>query len=315
MWFKNLQLFQMTNTLDLQQIEDQLEAFKFEPCKSIETYRLGWVKPAPTAKQLHHIGSGATLLCLRRQEKVIPAAVVNETLQERVEEIELKQGRRVGRKEKLSIKEDILSELTPRAFVRSSFTWGYIAPSDNLVIVDAASGKKADEFLDLLRQTVGSLPVVPFSTKESPSVVMTDWLQNANKRPQGLELDGQCELRSDLEEDSVIRAKQGELDAEEVIAHIETGKQVVKLAVDWQERVQCIICDDLTIKRLRFGDDLLEEAKDSYGDEDPMTRLDADFNLMVLELRRFIKAMSDAFGGRTSLGSDGFALKGESDVG
>jgi len=298
MWFKNLQLFQMTNTLDLQHIEDQLEAFKFEPCKSIETYRLGWVKPVPTAKQLHHIGSGATLLCLRRQEKVIPAAVVNETLQERVEEIELNQGRRVGRKEKLSIKEDILIELTPRAFVRSSFTWGYISPDDNLVIVDAASAKKADEFLDLLRQTLGSLPVVPFNTEHSPIVVMTEWLQDATKRPDGLELDGQCELRSDLEEGSVIRAKQGELDAEEILAHIETGKQVVKLAIDWKEHVQCIICDDLTLKRLRFGDDLLEEAQDSYSDEDPMTQLDADFNLMVLELRRFIKALAGWMGGR-----------------
>ena len=306
MWFKNLQLFQLNNDieLDLNQLESQLEAFKFEPCKSIETYRLGWTLPAATAGQRYHASSGAILLCLRRQEKVIPAAVVNETLQEKVEELEAKENRHVGRKEKLSIKEDILSELTPRAFVRSSFTWGYIVPQDNLVVVDASSTKKADEFLDLLRQTLGSLPVVPFNTEQSPSIVMTEWLRDASKRPQGLELDGQCELRSDLEEGSVIRCKQQELDAEEILAHIETGKQVVKLAINWQDRLQFILNDDLSIKRLRFGDDLLDEAKDSYSDEDPMTRLDTDFTLMTLELKRFIPTLAEWLGGQTNLGQN-----------
>ena len=306
MWFKNLQLFQLNKEieLDTSKLESQLEAFRFEPCKSIETYRLGWTLPATTASQLHHISGGAILLCLRRQEKVIPAAVVNETLQERIEELEAKENRHVGRKEKLSIKEDILSELTPRAFVRSSFTWGYISPADQIVVVDASSAKKADEFLDLLRQTLGSLPVVPFNTEQSPSIVMTEWLQDASKRPQGLELDGQCELRSDLEEGSVIRCKQQELDAEEILAHIETGKQVVKLAINWQERLQFILQEDLIIKRLRFGDDLLDEAKDSYGDEDPMTRLDTDFSLMTLELKRFIPTLAEWLGGQSNLGSN-----------
>lgn len=304
MFFKNLQLFQLNKDVDLSNIESQLEAFRFEPCKSIETYRLGWALPAATASQLHHDSGGNILLCLRRQEKVIPAAVINETLQERVEELEAKEQRHVGRKEKLTIKEDILSELTPRAFVRSSFTWGYIAPQDNLVVVDASSSKKADEFLNLLRQTLGSLPVVPFNTEQSPSIVMTDWLQNASNRPAGLKLDGQCELRSDLEEGSVIKAKQDETDAEEILAHIETGKQVVKLAINWQDRLQFVLQDDLTVKRLRFGDDLLEEAQDSYSDEDPMTRLDADFTLMALELKRFVPTLAQWLSGQAVSGKN-----------
>lgn len=304
MWFKNLQLFQLNKALelDLDQLESQLTAFQFEPCKSIETYRHGWTLPAASASLHYHTSGGAILLCLRRQEKVIPAAVVNETLHERVEALEFKEHRHVGRKEKLTIKEEILSELTPRAFVRSSFTWGYIAPKDNLVVVDASSSKKADEFLDLLRQTLGSLPVVPLNTEQSPSVVMTEWLKDASTRPQGLELDGQCELRSDLEEGSVIRCKQQELDAEEILAHLDTGKQVVKLAINWQERIQLILQEDLTIKRLRFGDDLLDEAKNSYADEDPMTRLDADFTLMTLELKRFIPTLTEWLGGQSALG-------------
>ncbi len=300
MWFKNLQVFQLSTplSLDTEQLQDKLAEFRFSPCKSIETYRLGWVFPAATSDQLLHSSNNKILLCLRRQEKVIPAAVVNETLKERVEELEAKDHRKVGRKEKLTIKEDILTEFTPRAFVKSSYTWGYVDLANQWVIVDAASSNKAEEFLDLLRQTLGSLPVLPLNTEVSPSIQMTQWLNDISSRPAGLELDGQCELRSDLDEGSVIRCKQQELDADDVLSHVEAGKQVVKLAINWQERVQCILCEDMSIKRLRFGDDLLDEAQDSYADEDPMTRLDADFTLMSLELQRFLLALIEWLGGQ-----------------
>lgn len=304
MWFKNLQLFQFSKpiAIDIAQLQAQLQAFQFEPCKSLETYRAGWSLPAANATTLYHSSNRNILLCMRRQEKVIPAAVVNEALKERIAAIELKEQRKVGRKEKLTLKEELLSELTPRAFVRSSYTWGYIDLSQQRILIDAVSSKKADEFLDLLRQTLGSLPVIPINTTLSPAHVMTQWLGEAQKRPVGLALDGQCELRSDLEEGSVIRCKQPDLDADEVVAHIETGKQVVKLAINWQERVQCILQEDLVIKRLRFGDDLLDEARDSYADEDPMTQLDADFALMSLELQRFTEHLIEWLGGIAALG-------------
>ncbi|WP_028302256.1 recombination-associated protein RdgC [Oceanospirillum beijerinckii] len=299
MWFKNIQVFKCSSPLALntEQLQEQLNEHRFQPCKSIETYRLGWVFPAATSDQLLHASNKKILLCLRRQEKVIPAAVVNEILKERVEELELKDHRKVGRKEKLNIKEDILTEMTPKAFAKSSYTWGYVDLANQWVIVDAASSKKAEEFLDLLRQTIGSLPVIPLNTEVTPTTLMTHWLNDISSRPAGLALNGQCELRSDLDEGSVIRCKQQELDAEDVLAHLQAGKQVTKLAIDWQERVQCILNEDLSIKRLRFGDDLLEEAQDSYADEDPMTRLDADFTLMTLELQRFLHELIEWLGG------------------
>ena len=299
MWFKNIQVFKCSSplSLDTEQLQEQLNEQRFQPCKSIETYRLGWVFPAAKSGQLLHVSNKKILLCLRRQEKVIPAAVVNEILKERVEELELKDHRKVGRKEKMNIKEDILTEMTPRAFAKSSYTWGYIDLANQWVVVDAASSKKAEEFLDLLRRTIGSLPVIPLNTEVTPATLMTHWLNDISSRPAGLALNGQCVLRSDLDEGSVVRVKQKELDSEDVQAHLQSGKQVTAMAVDWQERVQCTLNEDLSIKRLRFGDDLLTEAQDSYADEDPMTRLDADFTLMTLELQRFLHELIGWLGG------------------
>lgn len=298
MWFKNLRMFALNSDFTAP-TDEQLKAFQFEPCKSIETHRLGWSPVVKGGESLMLEQSGSMLFCLRRQEKLLPAAVINELLEERIDAIT---DRVVGRKERLTMKEDIISELTPRAFVHSTYTWGYVDTVQKLVFIDAPSDKKADEFLDLLRQTLGSLPVVPLCTESSPHVMMTRALQDHNSLPGAVELGSDAELRSDLEEGSVIRVKQTEIDAEEVLAHIETGKQVVKLAVNWKGQVSFKLREDLTVAQLKFGDDLIAEARDSCADDDLATRLDADFALMQLTLRRVVPELVDWLGGRAKVG-------------
>jgi recombination associated protein RdgC len=55
-----------------------------------------------------------------------------------------------------------------------------------------------------------------------------------------------------------------------------------------------VLGDDLSIKRLKFLDVILEEAAEA---EDAATRFDVDFSLMGLELRRFIERLVETFGG------------------
>ena len=70
----------------------------------------------------------------------------------------------------------------------------------------------------------------------------------------------------------------------------------MQLAVEWEERVSALITDQPALKRLRFADELVEEAADGAGD-DPAALLDADFTLMSLELRRFLERLIEVFGG------------------
>jgi recombination associated protein RdgC len=87
-----------------------------------------------------------------------------------------------------------------------------------------------------------------------------------------------------------------DLASAEVKSHLDAGMQVAKLAVEWQERISCVLCDDLGIRRLRFLDLIMEEAAD-VDTEDAAARFDADFALMGMELARFIPAVVEAYGG------------------
>ena len=83
---------------------------------------MGWVSPINGQADnvsFVHASQGCLMVCAKRQEKVLPAAVINEFLNEKVEAIQDAEGRTVGRKERQSLKDDVMMELLPKAFTRS----------------------------------------------------------------------------------------------------------------------------------------------------------------------------------------------------
>jgi recombination associated protein RdgC len=94
----------------------------------------------------------------------------------------------------------------------------------------------------------------------------------------------------------MLRCKGQDLSADEILGHIDAGKAVVKLAVEWDERLSCIIDADMSIKRMKFLDLIQEQAAD-YQIESEADAFDARFTLMSLEFRRFLPRLFELFGG------------------
>lgn len=301
MWFKNLQLYRLTTpfTLSPEQLHDQLEPHAFHPCGSQVPDTLGWVSPlGRTGTLLTHASGGCILICAKREERILPSTVVREEVEERALEIEDREGRKVRRKERLDLKDNVIQELMPRAFTRSSLHYAYLDTRDGWLVVDAGSPKRAEDLVSLLREALGTLPARPPEVVIAPSSVMTRWLEG-EAIPNGFQLEDECELRDPESEGGVVRCKRQDLTAEEVLAHLKAGKRATRLSMSWEERIGCVIGEDLSVKRLRFLD-LVQEAAAETEAEDEATRLDADFTIMTLELRRFIPALLELFGGENS---------------
>ena len=294
-WFKNVMIYRLTKSLDWtsQKLQTALEQEIFHPCGQSDMSKFGWTNPLRGSELLHFSVGKQILLLARKEEKILPSHVVKRELDERVNLLEEKENRKLKKTEKQALKDDVIAMLLPRAFSKTQQTAIWIDSETNLIYVDAASSKRAEDTLALLRKSLGSLPVVPLAFANEPTTVMTDWIAQDNL-PEYLTALEEAELKA--LDDAVIRCKNHPLDSEEILSHLQKGKLVTKLALNWDEHLSFVLNDDGSLKRLKFADQI-REKNDDILKEDYAQRFDADFVLMTGELAKLTENLIDDFGG------------------
>jgi len=300
MWFKNLATYRFTEpfSFSTEDLEEKLAQKRFHPCGSHDESSFGWTSPlAGSSEQLTHPCNGYIMVCAKKEEKVIPAPVINEMLQEKINEIEEREGQKLPRKERNRLKDELIFELLPRAFSFSRKTYAYIDPKGGWMVVDAASAKKAEDLLSELRKCLGTLPVKPLTTVNKPVTIMTDWLKN-DSAPADINIEDECELRSQDDEGGIIRCKHHDLMLPEIKNHLDKDKQVIKLALNWADRLSFILDENLAVKRLKFLDLIQDQVTDIEA-ESEAERFDADFSIMTMELANFLPWLIEIFGGES----------------
>ncbi|MFC0838081.1 recombination-associated protein RdgC [Pasteurella multocida] len=295
-WFKNLMIYRLTKDLDWasDSLQTALQQCEYHPCHQSDMSKFGWTNPLRGTEMLHFSVGKQILLLAHKEEKILPAHVVKAELEQRIEQLEQKENRKLKKVEKQALKDDVVAMLLPRAFSKNQQTALWIDSENQLIYVDAASTKRAEDALALLRKSLGSLPVVPLSFANEPSVIMTDWI-NKDQTPVWLMPLEEAELTGS-QDSGIIRCKQQNLESDEIQTLLNAGKFITKLSLAWEERLSFILNEDCTLKRLKFADQL-REKNDDILKEDYAQRFDADFVLMTGVLTQLTANLLDEFGG------------------
>ncbi|SEG21475.1 recombination-associated protein RdgC [Marinobacterium lutimaris] len=300
LFFKNATWYRFTPDTDFSadKLEQALSAKPFTPCSRHEQKRTGWTSPTHGLTESPVFAStGYLLICLQVEERILPGSVVRDALNEKVEQIEHDEERKVFRKERAQLKEEVTFELLPRAFTRRKPTWALISAEHGFIVVDANRMAKAEALLSELREALGSLRVRLPEVQRSPGATLSSWIIDGSDIPTPFQLEQECELHDTLAEDAgVIKVKGQDLTSNEIRAHIEGGMEVTKLALCWEQQLRFILKDDLTLARLKLTDKYRDQQEEQSPEEE-LAALDADVTQLGLEFTRLIPQLLEAFGG------------------
>tara|TARA_R110002124_G_scaffold235564_2_gene400851 strand:+ start:753 stop:1688 length:936 start_codon:yes stop_codon:yes gene_type:complete len=301
MFFKNIFVFAFTRpfTTTNEELIDALTEHTFMPLGSTEMNRMGWSNSLGKGSAITTESNGNILFCARKEEKILPAPVIKDLVDERIDTLEADQARTATKKEREQIKEDVMFELLPRAFSRTVDTHAYINTKENIIVVNTASRGKAEDVLALLRKTLGTLPVTSISPEKAPDEVMSEWLVSNCEHEQAFingsfAFGGEAELCGLGDGAAIAKVKNEDLAGSEVTAHLNADKIVTKLELEHQGAVTFMLHDDLSIKRIKFFDVIVEQ-NDDINSDDLNAKIYADFTLMAGELNRMISSLHAEF--------------------
>ena len=296
MWFKQISFYPL-NTAKLPELDtlaDKLVAAEFAPCMGLDWFSEGFAAPVAFSPELVFPADYTWRVALKKEEKVLPAGVIRDILDERVVEIQNAEARNVGRKEKQELKEQITDDLLPRAFTRSSRSQAIFDTKHGYLLVNNAAAAKAENLLTKLREALGGLEASLPNTKQSPGSLMTDWLLRGAAEG-GFELDSDCELKGVGDVVPTVKVSKQDLTADEVVQHVKNGKTVTQLGLTWREQISFILTQDFTLKRIQYLDVLQEEAE-GHGD-DAASLTFASQIIMVEALGEMINELVNLLGG------------------
>lgn len=292
--FKNALVYRLNRNLPFvaAELQEQMEHFRFTPTGAQDMSKSGWVSPlVDGSDSLVHEVNGQLLLKIRKEEKLMPEAVLKKAVAEKVAKLESERGEKTKKAERDSLKDEVLHEMLPRAFTRDSFTQIWVDTKSGLITVDASSAKKAEDALALLRKSLGSLPVKPVAYMNGISPTLTAWLKGAHGRG-----DFSIGSRATLHgvDSEVVSVKDIDLQGEDVMAHIDSGMFVNSLDLSWQDKVTFRLSADGSIKQIKVLDILTEKLADAAGESEAA---ESDFIIFTEEFAAMLSHLASVMGG------------------
>ncbi|OJY55481.1 MAG: recombination-associated protein RdgC [Legionella sp. 40-6] len=296
MWFNNVLIYQLTRD-DQSELAPALTENVLKPCPPHARFIYGW-SPVYSEELLQEV-AGSILICMGKEERLLPRGVINKMLAERIQNLEMQQGRQVKRAEKAQMAEDIEFELLPKSFCVQKKLFAILDDSSKRILINASSANQAAQLTSLLRKSVPGLSIEPLMIEDNLALRFAQWIQNPSMLPEQFALASDCVLFSLDNDKKRIHCKGYELPAEEILTLLDQGMVTAEISLIWRERIQFTLTHDFTFKKLKSLDYLIDEFNELKELEEDIEQRDAALTLLTGELRELVNDLLSTLKTRT----------------
>lgn len=307
--FSNILAYRVTNAFDLHKdLEAVNQALASKPARlpgKMELNAVGFTEPVgEEGAFIERIAPMTYVFAYNLAERMIPGKIVRQQVAARVKKIEKEQERKVYAREKQQIKDEVLNQMLPRAFVDQKITYGMVMGP--YILIDSSSAKRGEDILSTLRSCLGSLGVRPVAVKTTPIDAFTRWFTTG-------EIDGPFYMTGDFkannrsDESDFVNGK-GTSPKDEGLSDLvlEHDRRVTVLGLSWStstgETASFTVNEMIGIKGIKWPESLSEMAADQVGEEDDedarrVTLLRTTMILLGAELEQLLADLLPALGG------------------
>lgn len=292
MWLKNLTCFTLTKfpEVSVEALEEMLEEHRFVGCGPMDRDAHGFTNLFGQ-DTLTRTAGDAFWFQIRSENKLLPGAAIKRALADRIEEIQQRECRKVGGKEKKRLKEEIIDEMLPTALKVQSVVSAMIDPKGGYILVDAASSKKADLVIAMLLQAIEGLESERMDFPNSLQGKMADLILSEDEFV--FTPDSSLVLKGPGSPAESVRFAKANLGMPEVAAHLSRGLRPVALEMTWNDRITFTLTEPFGVRKLNFLD-LVKEDMGEPEQEDEI--INALLTLQAGELRNLFKDLRDWLG-------------------
>ena len=282
MWFNNALIYryELDEACDL---NAALAEESLKPCPPHARFIYGWL-PAYADEMIHEV-AGGSLICMGKEERILPRGVINKMLAEKIQMIETQHGRTVKRAEKNQIAEDLEFELLPKSFCVQKRLPALLDTVSKRLIINTSSNTQASQLTALLRKSVPGITIEPLTHTENLAIRFAEWIHSPETLPADFQLASECLLFSLEDEKKRVLCKGYELPAEEILTLLSPGMATAEISIIWKERIQFTLTHDFIFKKLKSLDFLIDEFNELKDLDEEYLRADAALTLLSGELR------------------------------
>lgn len=289
MWFKQISLFTFSDAFHLtpESFEEKLKTLAFHDCLPSLAESHGWTNPFSHSDALVISLNDCYLFCMNSEEKILPGVVVSQQLAKKISAREAASQKKVYSKEKLQMKEDLILELLPKAFSKQSKTYVYLDKKQQWLVIGSTQLRRVEKILYLFKKTF-SIETLPLFENQRAF----DFQPFLHKDASEFQIEPNYVLQDPQNTHREIRCKQQDID-DEPLQSLLKQYQVKQLALNWQHRISFQLKQNGELQSLRYGDELIQEAKDA-DDSSLETRANADFFMMSTSVRQLVLDLLEA---------------------
>lgn len=294
--FKSFIVFNATEQIPSNPENCQLAAeAESAPIELSEYESITWTSPYGHGNpQFVASGNGMILMAIEKSQKLIPGGIVNQNVAEQLSIIRNQEQREPSKRERASIKEKVLIDMSVKAFVKKQIIHICIDPTNKRILICSTQKAVIDACLDLIYKTFPKISLEGLCTQTPAATAMTSWLKQ-KALPIPFTLVSDCEFK-DTETNSTIKFKGLDLLADDVLCHLNPSTQVQKLVLIHDEKMQFTLNAEGIISGIKYLE-FVQSEKAGIFTENLEAEIDADFLVSIDAINSCLNQLITALGG------------------